>query len=68
MFKVNERINHKVFGEGVVTESIMSSTTNYITVKFDNPTKRDYDSYIHSGVEDVYTRRFTEATIKPFLV
>lgn len=68
MFKVNDRINHKVFGKGTVTESTMEGATNYITVKFDTPQHRDVDSYIKGESEPVDTRRFTEASIKPFLI
>ena len=68
MLKVNEKINHKIFGEGTVIDSYMEGSTNYITVKFDTPKERSVDKFIHPEVEVVDTRRFTEASITPFLV
>jgi len=75
MLEINQRVNHPIFGEGVISnieKRFSPYGTPYddiITVKFDHPMLTESESklLIHDKGPREY-REFTETTIQPYLV
>lgn len=71
---IGKKVNHKVFGEGVIVkmtdkQSGTASHEQYVDVEFDNPVRRDSDSFVHPEVEgSVATRTFSFTSLEKFLV
>lgn len=70
-FVIGQKVNHKVFGTGVVVNVIdkpsgSASHEQYVDVEFDEATVRPTDHLIHAE-SPVYTRRFSFASLEKFL-
>ncbi len=71
---IGKKVNHKVFGEGVIVNVIdkqsgTASHEQYVDVEFDNPVRRDSDTFVHPEVEGpVATRTFSFTSLEKFLV
>lgn len=71
---IGKKVNHKVFGKGVivnVTDKISGTASHeqYVDVEFDNPVRRDSDTFVHPETEGpVTTRTFSFMSLEKFLV
>ena len=66
-YKVNDRVEHDIFGKGTVIEvenrsSNLICSDDIVVVKFDKPKLVDTDSTMYSN-EPIDVRRFTTATL-----